>query len=888
MNARSVRGFFARLAGLFGRTRQERDMSEELESHIQMHVDDAVRGGMTPEQARREAVRKLGGLDVTKEAVRDRRRLPFFERAWQDLRFAARSLGKNPGFTAVTIATLALGIGANTAIFTVVHAVLIERLPFHEPSRLVAVWEENAQRPGRKNVVAPFNYRRWQERETPFASMAGFYDSRVNLTGDGRPEQLVAQFVMPSFFSTLGTAPMLGRAFTADEGPDGNDQVAILSHGLWQRRFGGDPAVVGRTIQVDRRPVTIIGVMPPRFGLFLKTGTLAGKPADLWAPMVFTEKGAQRSGRYASAIARLKPGETPASAQTKMAAIASALATQFPERDAGWSIQVVPLHAEIAGEMRSTLLILFGAVGFVLLIACANVAGLLLARGTARVREMAIRTALGAGRGRILSQLLTENLLLALVGGAVGLLLARWGVALLVALSPADLTGLSLLRLSPQVLAFTFLVSVLTAGLCGLAPALAGSRPDVQDSLKDGARSGGASVRTRILRKAFVVSEVALAVVLLVGAGLMLKSLAALGRVHPGFEPEGLLTARVTLSGEQYKEDPPTLRFFAEAVDRAAKIPGVREAGVVSFLPFTGLAAATGFTIVGRPVPPPGEELSTEVRVCDDGYLRAMRIPLLRGRVFTDREMREKTDVVLVSEGFAKQFFPGQDPIGHKLVIDMMEEPPATEIVGVVGDVKHAGLAAEARPMVYWPHPVLVYGGMTLVVRTGSDPAAAAPMLERAIQAIDKDQPLSDVRTMEQWIGASLARERFASMLLLLFAALALTLAAIGIYGVMSYVVGQRTTEMGIRAALGATAPDLRRLILRDGARLLLVGLAIGLPLALAGSRALRSLLYETPAADPATFAVVLGVLAAATLFASWLPARRAARVAPAEALRQS
>jgi len=377
-------------------------------------------------------------------------------------------------------------------------------------------------------------------------------------------------------------------------------------------------------------------------------------------------------------------------------------------------------------------------------------------------------------------------------------------------------------------------------------------------------------------------------VVLLVGAGLMLKSLAALGRVHPGFEPEGLLTARVTLSGEQYKEDPPTLRFFAEAVDRAAKIPGVREAGVVSFLPFTGLAAATGFTIVGRPVPPPGEELSTEVRVCDDGYLRAMRIPLLRGRVFTDREMREKTDVVLVSEGFAKQFFPGQDPIGHKLVIDMMEEPPATEIVGVVGDVKHAGLAAEARPMVYWPHPVLVYGGMTLVVRTGSDPAAAAPMLERAIQAIDKDQPLSDVRTMEQWIGASLARERFASMLLLLFAALALTLAAIGIYGVMSYVVGQRTTEMGIRAALGATAPDLRRLILRDGARLLLVGLAIGLPLALAGSRALRSLLYETPAADPATFAVVLGVLAAATLFASWLPARRAARVAPAEALRQS
>ena len=885
---RGIRGFFARAAGLFGRTRHEREMNEELESHIQMHVDDAIRRGLSPENARREALRKLGGLDATKEAVRDRRRLPFFETAWQDVRFAARSLAKNPGFAAVTIATLALGIGANTAIFTVVHAVLIERLPFHEPARLVAVWEENAQRPGRKNVVAPFNYRRWQERSTPFASMSGIYDTRVNLTGDGRPEQLVAQFVMPSFFTTLGAEPMMGRAFAPDEGPDGNDQVVILSHGLWQRRFGGDPAIVGKTIRIDGHPMTIVGVMPPRFGLFLKTGTLAGKPAELWAPMVFSEQGAQRSGRYASAIGRLASGETLASAQTKMSAIASALADQFPERDKGWSVRVVPLHEEIAGDLRPTLLILFAAVGFVLLIACANVAGLLLARGTSRVREMAIRTALGAGRGRILSQLLTENLLLALVGGAVGLLLARWGVALLVAFSPADLTGIRLVQLSPSVLAFTFAVSILTALLCGLVPALAGSRPEVQESLKDGARSAGAGVHTRVLRKAFVITEVALAVILLAGAGLMLRSLGALGRVNPGFQREGLLTARVSLAGEQYKEDAPVLRFFSEAVGRASKLPGVREAGAVSFLPFTGLAAATDFRIVGRPVPPPGQELGTEVRVCDNGYLRTMRIPLVRGRLFTDREMRVKSDVVLVSEGFAKEFFPGQDPLGQKIVVDMMQDPPPTEIIGVVGDVKHAGLNAEARPMVYWPHPELVYGGMTLVLRTDSDPAAAAPMLERAIQSIDKDQPLSDVRTMTQWIGASLARERFASALLLLFAALALTLAAIGIYGVMSYIVGQRATEMGIRSALGATARDIRSLILRDGARLLLVGLAVGLPLALAGSRALRSLLFETRAADPATFAVVLAVLAAAALFASWLPARRAAKIAPAEALRQA
>jgi predicted permease len=885
---RRLRGVFSRFAGLFGRARQEREMSEELESHIQMHVDDAVRAGRTSEEARREAVRKLGGVDATKEAVRDRRRLPFFETAWRDLRFATRSLAKNPGFAAVTIATLALGIGANTAIFTVVHAVLIERLPFHEPGRLVAVWEENVQRPGKKNVVAPFNYRRWQERETPFASMAGFYDSRVSLTGEGPPEQLVAQFVHPSFFPTLGVAPMLGRVFAPDEGPDGHDAVVILSHGLWQRRFGADPAIVGKTIHVDRHPVTVVGVMPRRFGLFLKTGTLAGKPAELWAPMVFTEKGAQRSGRYASAIARLAPGETPASAQTKMAAIMSALAAEFPERDAGWSARIVPLHAELAGEMRTTLLILFGAVGFVLLIACSNVAGLLLARGTSRVREMAIRTAMGAGRGRILSQLMTENLLLALVGGAFGLLLARWGVALLVALSPADLTGLSLLRLSPEVLGFTLVVSFLTAAVCGLAPALAGSRTDVQESLKDGARTGGSGVRARMLRKAFVVAEVALAAVLLVGAGLMLKSLNALGRVNPGFEREGVLTGRVSLSGEQYEEDPPTLRFFAEAVDGASRIPGVREAGMVSFLPFTGLAAATGFRVVGRPVPPPDQEPGTEVRVCDNGYFRVMRIPLVRGRLFTDREMREKSDVVLISGGFAKEFFPDQDPIGQKLEIDMMENPPPTEIIGVVGDVKHAGLAAAPRAMVYWPHPELVYGSMTLVLRTDMDPASTAPMLARVIQSLDKDQPVSDVRTMDQWIGASLARERFASALLLLFAALALTLAGIGIYGVMSYVVGQRTAEMGIRSALGATAREIRGLILRDGARLLLAGLALGLPLALAGSLALRSLLYETPPADPPTLAGVLVVLGAAALLASWLPARRASRIAPAEALRRT
>ena len=885
---RALRAFLARAFGVFGRARQERELAEELEAHVQMHVDDAVRAGMAPDEARREALRKLGGFDTTRELVRDRRRVPFLESALRDLRFAVRSLRKSPGFTAVTIATLALGIGANTAIFTIVHAVMLARLPFQEPDRVVVVWETNVQRPGRSNVVGPANFLRWQARATVFRSMSAFYDFRTSLTGSGEPEELVAQAVTPDFFATLGVSPLLGRTFTPDEGPDGRDSVAILSHALWQRRFGGDPEVVGRSIVLNRRPFTVIGVMPAGVGLFLKNGSLVGKPPELWEPFAFRPEQSQPQGRYMSAIARLRPDVPLEQAQAQMTAIASALTAEWPQFDTGWGIRLVPIHDELAGEMRPVLLVLFGAVVFVLLIACANVASLLLARGTTRVREIAIRTALGASRTRVLLQLMTENLLLALCGGAFGLLLARWGVQLLLALSPATLTGLGHVRLSAPVLGFTACVSILTALLCGLAPALAGSRTEVQESLKEGSRQGTSTGRARRLRKAFVVSEVALAVVLLVGAGLMLKSLRTLGRVDPGFRRQGILTARVNLPSSRYKEDPEVMRFYEQAVDRIGALPGVRAAGAVSFLPFAGLAAATDLVIEGEPTPPHGQEPTTEVRVCDNGYFPAMGIPLRRGRIFTDPEQRRSGNVVIVSEAFARTYFPGKEALGRRISVEMADTNPFMEIIGIVGDIKHADLSTEVRPMTYYPVPQLVYNGMTLTVRTEGDPAALAPMVQRVIRSIDKDQPLSDIRTMDQWVSASMAKERFSSFLLVLFAALALLLAAIGIYGVMSYVVGQRTTEFGIRAALGAEASDIRGLILGDGARIVAAGLAIGAPLALLLSQALTKLLYQTRGADPATFAVVLCVLAGVALLASYLPARRAARMAPVEALRHS
>jgi putative ABC transport system permease protein len=804
----------------------------------------------------------------------------------QDLRYALRMCVRAPGFTSVAVVALALGIGANTAIFTIVNAALIERLPFKDPARLVVIWEESARRPGRANVVGPMNYVRWRERAQSFEGMAGFVDTRANLTGNGAPEELAIQNVTAGFLDVAGVEPMIGRGFSDEESADPNSRVVILSYPLWQRRFGSDAAIVGRAIQLNGAPATVIGVMPPGIPLLMKSNSLVGKPIELWTTWVLPPNARDLRGRYMSVLARLKPGVSLQQARTEMNAISAALAAELPAMDTGWTVRVLSIRDELAGDLRPALLMLAGAVGFVLLIACANVANLLLARGAARQKEIAIRGALGAARSRVIRQLLTEALVLAIAGGAAGILVAQWTLSGMLALSPVDLTALGPVELNYTVLTFTAVVSLATAVISGFAPAFEGSRTDVQESLKDGARQVGSGVRHRRLRQAFVVAEIALAVVLLAGAGLMLRSFATLRSVDPGFDTHNVLTARVALPGRKYDTPDKSLRFFEQAVKRIESLPGVESAGKISFLPFTGVGAGTGFTIVGQPPPPPGQDYITDVSVCDNGYFQTMKVPLVRGRFFTEREMLEKSNVVIVNEALARRYFPAGDVLGQKLIIEMTDRDQPTEIIGVVANSKFADLRTETRAAVYWPHPQLAYNAMTLAVRTASDPLTAKSLVEREIQQIDKDQPISDVRTMDQWVARTLSQARFSSSLLMVFASLALVLAAIGIYAVMSYAVSQRTSEIGIRLALGAERSDILRLIVGNGIRLAVVGLATGTGLALALSRTISSLLFETASADLLTFVAVVVLLGAVAVFASWLPAHRASRIAPTEALR--
>src|SRR5579862_3772050 len=629
-----------------------------------------------------------------------------------DLRYAARVSMRAPALTAIAVLALAVGIGANTAIFTIVNAVLIERLPFRDPARIVVLWEDWSRQPGHHNVLGPAQFVRWKERATAFERMAALVDTRANLTGAGDPEEVIVQNVTADFFPMLGVPPLLGRTFSDAENTDPQSSAVILSYDFWQRRFGGDPGIVGRAIQLNARANTVVGVMPPNFSMFIKERSLAGKPSDLWWSYVLPADARNAGGRYLEAIAQLKPGVSVAEAQTQLSTIAAQLAVETPERNTGWGATVVPLRDELSGEYRRALLILAGAVAFVLLIACANVANLLLARGAARERELAIRSALGAGRWRVVRQLLTESVVLALLGGSGGLLLAYWGVAVLMALSPIELTT-GHVALNDTVLAFTAAVSMATAIACGIAPSLEGSRADVQDALRDGARQIGAGLRRQRLRHAFVISEVALSVVLLVGAGLMLRSFRTMSRVDPGYSTANVLTMRLQLPARKYRDDAARIRFFRDATSRIRELPGVQSAGAISYLPLTGLGAGTAFTIEGQPPPPPGQKNVTNVSVCDNGFFATMGIPLLEGRLFTEREMIDRTDVVIISESLARKYFPNDDPIGKRLSIDMTDPVLPTEVIGIVGDVRFEDLVAEPRPTTYWPHPQLAWQRLT-------------------------------------------------------------------------------------------------------------------------------------------------------------------------------
>jgi len=804
----------------------------------------------------------------------------------QDIRYAVRMLLKNPGFTLVAALALALGIGANTAIFSVVNAVMIRPLPYRDASRLVMVWEDNRNRGKHQNVVSPANFLDWKEQSDVFEDMAALYDTNLNLTGVDDPEEIPAQRVTLNMFDLLGAQPMLGRTFEPDDAQTARQDSVILSYGLWQRRFGGDKEIIGKTIKLNTEIYTIIGVMPPDYQLFVKQGSNTGDRADIWLPMLLGNDDRVRRGRYAMAVARLQPGVTAQQAQSQMSALAAALETQYPDFNTGWGVTLVAFREQFTGEIRPALLVLLGAVAFVLLIACANVANLLLARAASRQKEMAIRLAIGASRARIIRQLLIESTALAVLGGAAGLLLAMWGVDALVALGPKELLPPGGTRLNLIVLGFTMLVSLLTGAIFGLAPAMEASRTNLNMVLKEGGKASASGGRSHQLRNLFVIAEIAMALVLLVGSGLLIKSFVRLQSVNPGFNPRNLLTVRVALPYAKYRGEGRREQFFRDALARIRQIPGVRQASAVNFLPFSGPGAATSFSVVGRPAPPPGEEPVVDSRVCDENYFQTMGIPLIKGRTFNEREQTVISHVVIINETMAREIFPGEDPIGKRVSIDMMEDPPPCEIIGVVGDVKHAGLDGEVRAMSYWPHVELAYRFMTLVARTDGDPLNYVTAMRREVQALDNDQPIASVYTMEQLMSESVARARFSTTLLAIFAGVALILAAVGIYGVMSYAVTQRTHEIGIRMALGADHTAVMRMVVRQGMTLAIIGIATGLAASFALTRLLASLLYGTSATDPLTFIAIALVLTGVALGACFVPARRATRVDPMVALR--
>jgi putative ABC transport system permease protein len=855
--------------------RIDRDLNEEVSSYVELLTEKNMKEGMSEEEARRAAMVEVGGVEQVKEEVRARRAGFALETFFQDVRYGLRSLRKKPGFTVTAIIALALGIGANTAIFSVINGVLLRSLAYRDPGSIVMVWEKSLRGGRAQNSVSPANFLDWKKQSSSFAQIAASWDTRLNLTSGGEPEEIQVQKVSADFFAVLGVQPELGRAFVREEETPNTGPVVILGHDLWQRRFAGNPGIIGQTVTMSGRNCTVVGIMPAGF-YFLNTQIKAWLPLQLDPTTEW-----RKSGRFLRSVARLKPGVTLQQAQAEVDAIGKRLEIAYPDYNKGWGVNLVPMHEQIVGDIRPVLLVLVAAVAFVLLIACANVANLLLSRAASRQKELALRAALGADRMRLIRQLLTESVVLALMGGVVGVLLAYWGIQLLVAFAPDNIPRLHEITIDPRVLGFTFGISLLTGLLFGLVPALQSSRPDLNDALKEGAR--GSSSGHRMVRNLFVVAEMALALVLLIGAGLMLRSFSQLHQVKTGFETENVLTMRVQLPNAKYGEPPQRADFFKRAEERLAALPGVKSVGAISYLPLTGPASSTSFNVATKPLPP-SESPGTEVRPITPGYFTAMGIPLLKGRAFNERD-GANSRVLIINETLARKFFPGQNPIGQQLIVNW-EPQVADEIIGVVGDIKETALEQEPNPAVYWPHAREPYPFMNFVIRSAIDPATLSAAAAREIHALDPDQPVADVRTLDQIVAKSIARPRFNAVLLVIFAGVALVLASVGIYGVMNYSATQRTQEIGIRMALGAKPGDILRLVVGHGMKLTAAGIVIGVIASLALTRVISNLLFGITATDLPTFLGVSAVLTSVALLANYIPARRATRVNPVVALR--
>ncbi len=872
-----------RLFGVFASERSERDLSAELESHLQLHIDDSIRAGVTPQEARRRALIALGGIEQTKEQYRDRRGIPLLESLFRDLRYGARTLSKSPGFAIAGVLILGLGIGVNSAIFTVVDAVVLKPLPFADADRIMRLWHTPPQTLFAGSPIfplSPANFIDWEERNQVFERMAIYRTGRQVLTGSGEADAILTVRASADFLPILGVSPTLGRGFTRDDDRSGGPRTALLSDAFFRSRFGGDPSTIGKTILLNRVPYTVIGVVP-NAPVFIDR-------AQVYVPLAWSARDrAVRNNHNYRGIAKLKPGIDVARAQADMTAISKRLEAQYPEDNKDWGALVRPLREDMIGDVRTSLLVLLGAVGLVLLIACANLANLMLARTHSRAKEIALRGALGASRLRVVQQLLAEGLVLGAGGGLAGFAAAYYGVDLLKVTFGTALPRVGEVALDTRVLAFTAIIALTTGLLSAFVPAWQLSGRDANDALKTGQGRGNSSSGEGRVRNLLVVSEVALALMLLIGAGLLMRSLTGLRSVDPGFDARNVLTATVDIPEAKYSTPEQRNQFFERALQNVRALPGVESAAWVDTLPLQG--GSTQYVIVeGMPPMKESELPVVAVRLPSPGYFHTARIQMRAGRDFTDTDGYGKPRVVVVSENTAKRFWPGQNPLGKRITLTMMTKESA-EVVGVVREVKTGALdasEADSETAVYAPAAEFAYGGSTLALRTTTDPRNMTRAMVSAIQAIDPEQPVLNIATLEEVVEESLGQRPLAMLLLAGFAALALVLASVGIYSVLAYTVRQRVREIGIRMALGAPVRGVLRLIVIEGLKPTLIGVALGLVLAAVLGRVMTTLLYGISQHDPGTFGAVAMIMLAVGVAATLVPAYRATRVDPVVTLR--
>lgn len=871
------------LRSLIRRDTVEHELSDEMRFHIERQVGENLAAGMNPQEARRAAIREFGGIEQIKEECRDTRRVNVLENLLQDIRYGVRMLRKSPSFTFFAVAVLALGIAANSAIFSIADAVLVRPLPYRDSNRLVMVWEDSSAYNFPKDTPAPGNYADWKSRNQVFEDVAAISDASFNLTGDGYPEELVGKWVTANLFSVFGATPALGRDFRPEDDVPGAPHVAILSHGLWLRRFGGDPQIVGKEILLNYEKCTVIGVM--KRGL-----QFPDRETELWIPSRFSkEKLANHGNHFLRVVARLKPGVSLKTANANLAIIAQQLEKEHPDSNAKVGAFAVPLREEFAGDVRSAILMLVGAVCFVLLIACANVANLLLSRATGRRREVAMRLTLGATRSRLIQQMLTESILLAILAGAAGLILSVWGTKFLATLIPAGFAPLVGTGVDARVLLFTITISLATGILFGIIPASRVSQFQLAYSLKQGGGQSGVGSGSHKLRDALVICEVALAIVLLAGAALMIRSLQNLYHLDPGFRADHVLVMRTPLPRQKYEVFARRTAFYDRVLAQVETLPGVVAAGYTTWVPLTNVGGATGITIEGKPEPAPGNILIPNTRIISRNYIQTLRMKLIEGRLFEQGDAIGKRPVALINQTMEENYWPGENPISKRFKVGgYSEKSPWITVVGIVADVHQAGLDVPARAEMYLPYQQQDFGYEPeyLAVRTSGDPLLLAEAVRQQIWTVDKEQPVAGVMPLEDLVDENLSTRKMQASLLGGFAGLALLLVTLGIYAVLSFAVTQRTQEIGVRVALGAQQRDILQMIFSQGFKLFLIGAAIGLAAAFALSLAIVHLLFGVSAYDPASFAGVTILLAAVALLACYVPARRATRVDPLVALR--